>query len=89
VKADRRFEREPVGVRIGQIDRARVRVEALGDEVNDVAQGLAEAVRSRDDLSNVGQQCNAVRNRGSPAGGGPSSIPAMLPKSEEIQEIWR
>jgi hypothetical protein len=68
VEADRRFQPEFIGARIGQIQRARVRIEALGDEVDDIAQGLIETMRSRDDLGNIGQQRDAVRNGGSPAG---------------------
>jgi hypothetical protein len=86
VEADRRLQREFVGARIGQVEGTRVRVEALGDEFDDIAQGLIEAVRSRDDLGNIGQQRDAVRNGGSPAGGYPSSDAAMLPKSEVVQE---
>jgi hypothetical protein len=86
VEADRRLQREFVGARIGQVEGTRVRVEALGDEFDDIAQCLIEAVRSRDDLGNIGQQRDAVRNGGSPAGGYPSSDAAMLPKSEVVQE---
>jgi hypothetical protein len=86
VEADRRLQREFVGARIGQVERARVRVEALGDEVDDVAQRLTKAVRSRYDLGDVGQQRDAVRNGESPAGECPSSDAAMLPKSEVVQE---
>jgi hypothetical protein len=86
IEADRRFQRQFFGARIGQIKRTCVRVEALGDEFDDIAQGLIEAVRSRYDLGNIGQQCDAVRNGRSPAGGCPSSDVAMLPKSDLIQE---
>jgi hypothetical protein len=87
IESDRRFQREFAGAGVGQIEGTRVCVEALGDEFDDVAQGLTEAMRSRDDLGNVGQQRDAVRNGGSPAGGCPSSDAAMLPKSEVVQEI--
>jgi len=46
IQADRRLQREFVVARIGQIERARVRVEALRDELDDVSQGLIETVRS-------------------------------------------
>jgi GTP cyclohydrolase II len=85
VEADRRFQREFAGGDIGQIERAVVRIEALGDEFDDIAQGLAEAVRSRDDLGDIGQQRDAVRNGGSPTGVYPSSDAAMVPKSGVIQ----
>jgi len=68
VQADRRFERERAGRVIAQIERAGIRIEPLGDQLDDIAEGLAEAVRSRDDLGNVGQQRDAVRNGRSPAG---------------------
>ena len=38
-----------------QIDGAGVGVEALGDQIDDVAERLVEVVRSRDDLGDVGQ----------------------------------
>ena len=78
-----------MGTRIGQIEGARVCIEALGDEFNDIAQGLIETVRSRYDLRNIGQKRDAVRNGGSPAGGCPSSDAAMLPKSEVVQETGK
>jgi hypothetical protein len=55
VQANGRFECELVGARIGQIERARIGIEALGDEVDDIAQGLPETVGSRNDLGNIGQ----------------------------------
>jgi len=78
-----------LGARIGQIKGARVCIEALGDEFDDIAQGLIETVRSRYDLGNIGQKRDAVRNGGSPAGGCPSSDAAMLPKSEVVQETGK
>jgi hypothetical protein len=86
VEADRRLQPEFVGARIDQIEGARVRIQTFSDEFDDVGQGLVETVRSRDDFGNVGQQRDAVRNGGSPAGGCPSSDAAMLPKFEVVQE---
>ena len=54
VEANRRLQCEFVGARIGQVEGTRVCVEALGDELDAIAQGLTEAVRSRDDLSDIG-----------------------------------
>jgi len=39
----------------GQVDRARVGVETLRDEINDVPERLVQVVRPRDDLGNVGK----------------------------------
>jgi hypothetical protein len=87
VEADRRLQPQFLGARIGQIEGARIRIEAFGDQFDDIAQGLVETVRSRNDLGNIGQKRDTVRNGGSPAGGCPSSDTAMLPKSEVVQEI--
>jgi hypothetical protein len=54
VEADRRFQREFAAGDIGQIERAGVRIEALGDEFDDISQGFTEAVRTRDDLGDIG-----------------------------------
>jgi hypothetical protein len=54
VEADRRLQRERAGRVVGQIERAGVRVEPLGDQLDDVAEGLAEAVRPRNDLGDIG-----------------------------------
>jgi hypothetical protein len=40
VEANRRLQCEFVGARIGQVEGTRVRVEALGYEFDDIAQGL-------------------------------------------------
>jgi hypothetical protein len=71
MESDRRLQREFIRGRIGQIERARIGVESLGDELDDISQGLTETVRSRNDLGDIGQQRDAVRNGESPAGGLP------------------
>jgi hypothetical protein len=45
-----------------QVDRADVRVEPLRDEIDDVAERLAEVVRTRDDPRDVREQTFAVGN---------------------------
>jgi hypothetical protein len=60
-------EREQLEVGLDEVDRARVGVEPLADQVDDVAQRLVQIVRARDDLSDVGEQCDAIRDgRGCP-----------------------
>jgi hypothetical protein len=48
-------EREPAEVRLDQVDRAGVRIETLGYEVDDVAEGLVQVVRARDDRCDIGE----------------------------------
>jgi hypothetical protein len=49
-------------VGVGQIDGADVGVEALGDQVDDVVQGLGQVVGSGDDPGDVREQADTVRN---------------------------
>jgi hypothetical protein len=68
VEADGRGERQVTEVRLGQVDRARIGVETFRDEVDDVPEGLPQVVRPRDNLCDVGEQGNAIRNGSSPLG---------------------
>ena len=72
VKSHRGTEPQAVQIRAGQqIDRTDVGVEALGHEVDDVAERLIQVVGARDDLGDIGQECDAIRNDRPPAGGRP------------------
>jgi len=55
IESDGGAEGEMAKVPSRQIDGARVAVEALCNEIDDVAQRLVEVVGSRNDLSDVGQ----------------------------------
>lgn len=55
VEPDRRFERQVGQLGSAQIQRARVRIQPLTDQLDDIIQRLAEVVRSRDDLSDISQ----------------------------------
>ena len=48
-------EREPAEVGLDQIDRAGIRTETLGHELDDVAQGFGQVVRARDDRCDIGE----------------------------------
>ncbi len=53
---------ESLALGLGQVDRAHVRIEPLGDTVDDIAQRLGEIVRTRHDPGDVGEQRAALRN---------------------------
>ena len=55
-EAHRRAQGETVEVGAAQAQRAHVGVEPLGDQIDDVVQGLAQVVRARDDLGDVRQK---------------------------------
>jgi hypothetical protein len=69
-------------VGLDQIDRAGVCVEPLADEIDHVAERLVQIVRARDDLGDVREECDAIRN-GSPLGRAPGltaqTDPRMVP----------
>jgi len=43
-------------ITVREVDRSDVRIESLGDQVDDVGQRLAEIVRTRHDLRDVGEK---------------------------------
>src|SRR5439155_5958245 len=57
-----RRQRQTREIGLDQVDGARVRVEPLADEVDDVAECLVQIVRASDDLGDVREQCDAIRN---------------------------
>jgi len=57
-----RRQRQTREIGLDQVDGARVRVEPLADEVDDVAECLVQIVRARDDLGDIREQCDAIRN---------------------------
>jgi hypothetical protein len=61
-EAHRRGEHELAKVRSAQVDGADVSVEPLGDEIDDVAQRLAEIVGAGDDPGHVREHTFAVGN---------------------------
>jgi hypothetical protein len=63
VEADRGAQGELGEIRADQIDRASVRIQTLRDQIDDIGQRFVEVVRTGDDLGDVGQKCDAVRNR--------------------------
>jgi hypothetical protein len=55
IESDGRAEGQMAKIPSRQIDGARVAVETLRDEIDDVAERFVEVVGSRNDLSDVGQ----------------------------------
>ena len=64
VEPPRRAQRDVPEVRVGQVDGAHVGIEALRHQLDDVRKCLFEIVRTRDDLRDVRQKRDAVRNDG-------------------------
>ena len=62
VQTDGGSELQVLEVGLGQVDRADVGVQALGDEIDDVVQGLVQVVRPRDDSRDIRKQRVSVRN---------------------------
>jgi hypothetical protein len=62
VQADGGRECEAREIRLDQVDRTHVRVETLGDELDHVLQRLVEIVRARDDLGDIGEEGDPIRN---------------------------
>jgi hypothetical protein len=62
VEADGGSEQQVLEIGLRQVDRADVGVQALGDEIDDVVQGLAQVVGARDDSGNIRKQRVSVRN---------------------------
>jgi hypothetical protein len=54
MESNGRFESQIVEMGLGQVDGAHIGVQTLGDQFYDVAQSVVEAVRSRDDLGDIG-----------------------------------
>jgi hypothetical protein len=63
IQADRGAESEPGEVGLDQKDRAGVRIETLGHELDDVAERLVQVVRARDYRRHIGEKCDAIGNR--------------------------
>ena len=66
-------QRQVTQIDAGQIHRADVGVEPLGDEIDDVSQRLVEVVGARDDLGDVSEKCHTIRNRLTPSATPPPS----------------
>ena len=54
VEPDRRLERQVGQLGTAQVQRTRVGIQSLGDQLDDVIQRLAEVMRSRNDLGDIG-----------------------------------
>jgi hypothetical protein len=80
VEADGGPEHQVLEIGLGQVDRADVGVQALGDEIDDVVQGLVQVVGTRDDSRDVRKQRVSVGNGTPLVGRPPKSRPIMVPE---------
>ena len=85
-----RAQREALALGLRQVDRAHVGIETLGDPIDDVAQGLREVVRTRDDPGDVCEQCAALGNGCAPfRDPRPSMYPtAGVPSGGRADLVW-